>query len=149
MLRTKTYSQKPAEVTRQWYIVDVKGQTLGRVATLIATYLIGKQKTTFTPNTDGGDYVVVINAADIAVTGKKELQKIYYRHSGYPGGIRQRTLEEQRKIKPEDIIVHAVRGMLPKNKLAAGRLMRLKVFAGNEHAHEPQQPTKLEIGETL
>lgn len=147
MLRTKTFSQKSADVSRKWYLVDVKGKTLGRAATLIATYLSGKQKVTFTPHTDGGDYIVVINAAHVAVTGKKEEQKVYYRHSGYPGGIKQRTLAEQRAIKPEDIIIKAVRGMLPKNKLSDVRLKRLKVYAGAEHVHEPQQPVTLDIGE--
>jgi large subunit ribosomal protein L13 len=147
MIRAKTYAQKTADVSRQWYIVDVKGQTLGRAATVIAGYLAGKHKPTFTPNTDGGDYVVVINAAQVAVTGNKESQKVYYRHTGYPGGIKQRTLAEQRSIKPEDIIVHAVRGMLPKNKLSPERLKRLKVYAGTEHTHAPQQPVTLEIGD--
>jgi large subunit ribosomal protein L13 len=148
MLRAKTFSQKPADVTRQWYLVDAKGQTLGRLATKVATYLAGKQKPTFTPHVDGGDYIVVINAADIVVTGKKEAQKVYYRHSGYPGGIKQRTFAEQRALEPEKIITEAVRGMLPKNKLSMERLKRLKVCAGPEHPHAPQQPTILEIGDS-
>ncbi len=147
MIRAKTYAQKAADVSRKWYIVDVRDQTLGRAATVIARYLTGKHKPTFTPNTDGGDFVVVINAAHVAVTGNKESQKTYYRHTGYPGGIKQRTLAEQRVIKPEDIIISAVRGMLPKNKLSPGRLKRLKVYAGSEHSHAPQQPVTLEIGD--
>lgn len=142
---TKSFVQKPADVKREWHIVDAKGKTLGRIATTIATYLSGKNKVTYTPHVDGGDYVVVINAAEVAVTGRKEERKIYYRHSGYPGGIKSRTLSEVRSRKPEFIIEHAVRGMLPKNKLAKDMLARLKVFAGAEHTHTAQQPKELEI----
>ena len=143
MIRTKTYSQKPAEVSRGWYMVDAKDKTLGRLSTTIATYLSGRYKTTYTPHVDGGDYVVVINAAEVGVTGRKEEQKIYWRHSGYPGGIKGRTLAEQRVKNPGAIIEHAVKGMLPKNKLAKDMLARLRVFPGPEHDHTAQQPKEL------
>lgn len=145
MMRQRTFSQKPADVTRTWYIVDAKGKTLGRMATVIATYLSGKHKPTYTSHVDSGDYVVVINAAEVALTGRKEDQKRYWRHSGYPGGIKSRTVTEQRALKPEFIIEHAVKGMLPKNKLAVGMLGRLRVFAGAEHDHTPQQPKELGV----
>lgn len=145
MMRQRTFSQKPADVTRAWHIVDAKGKTLGRMATVIATYLSGKHKPTYTSHVDGGDYVVVINAAEVALTGRKEDQKRYWRHSGYPGGIKSRTVAEQRVLKPEFIIEHAVKGMLPKNKLAVGMLARLRVFAGAEHDHTPQQPKELGV----
>ncbi len=141
----KTYSQKPADVTRRWILIDASAAPLGRTAALIATHLTGKYKPTFTPHTDGGDYVVVINAKDTLVTGDKELQKIYYRHSGFPGGIRDARLEEVREKFPERIIEAAVKGMLPKNKLAAERMKRLKVFPGAEHDHAAQKPEKVEV----
>ena len=141
----KTYSQKPTEVTRRWVVIDASAAPLGRTAALIATYLTGKYKPTFTPHTDGGDYVVVINAKDTLVTGDKELKKMYYRHSGFPGGIRDARLEEVREKFPERIIELAVKGMLPKNKLAADRLKRLKVFPGAEHDHTAQKPEKVEV----
>lgn len=142
---TKSFVEKPANVERQWYIVDVKGKTLGRISTVIAKHLSGKNKVTYTPHVDGGDYVIVINAAEVAVTGRKEERKIYYRHSGYPGGIKSRTLGEVRARKPEFIIEHAVRGMLPKNKLAKDMLARLRIFAGADHTHSAQQPKELEV----
>jgi len=141
----KTYSQKPTEVTRRWILIDASTAPLGRTATEIAKYLIGKYKPTYTPHIDGGDYVVVINAEKVVVTGDKELSKIYYRHSGFPGGIKDARLEEVREKFPERIIEAAVKGMLPKNKLVAGRLERLKVFAGSEHAHTAQTPEKVEV----
>jgi len=141
----KTYSQKPTEVTRRWVLIDAKDAPLGRLATEISKYLIGKYKPTYTPHIDGGDYVVVINAARVPVTGNKELAKKYYRHSGFPGGIKDARLEEVREKFPERIIENAVKGMLPKNKLAAGRMQRLKVFAGSEHAHTAQTPQKVEV----
>ena len=145
MANAKTYSQKPTEVTRRWILIDASEAPLGRVATQVATYLIGKYKPTYTPHIDGGDYVVVINAEKLVVTGNKETGKIYYRHSGFPGGIKDATLAEVREKFPERIIEKAVQGMLPKNKLSADRMGRLKVFAGAEHAHTAQTPKKVEV----
>lgn len=145
MVNAKTYSQKPSEVTRRWVLIDASEAPLGRVATQIASYLTGKYKPSFTPHTDGGDYVVVINAANAVVTGTKETDKSYYRHSGYPGALKEATLAEVRTKYPERIITEAVKGMLPKNKLAAERLKRLRVFAGSEHSHTAQTPEKVEV----
>ncbi len=141
----KTFSQKPADVSRRWVLVDASDAPLGRVATLIAKHLIGKYKPTYTAHVDGGDYVVVINAEKAVVTGDKELQKKYYRHSGFPGGIKDARLEEVREKFPERIIEQAVKGMLPKNKLSPERMKRLKIFVGGEHAHTAQQPEKVEV----
>jgi large subunit ribosomal protein L13 len=142
---TKTYSQKPSEVTRRWVLIDAKDLPLGRLSTAITKYLIGKYKPSYTPHIDGGDYVVVINAAEVPVTGNKEEAKIYYRHSGFPGGIKDATLREVREKFPERIIENAVKGMLPKNKLSPERMKRLKVFPGSEHAHTAQTPEKVEV----
>ena len=139
----KTYSQKPSEVSRRWILIDAKELPLGRLAAEISKYLIGKYKPTYTPHIDGGDYVVVINAAEVPVTGDKEESKIYYRHSGFPGGIKDATLKEVRGKFPERIIESAVKGMLPKNKLSPERMQRLRVFAGSEHAHTAQTPEKI------
>jgi large subunit ribosomal protein L13 len=144
-VNAKTYSQKPSEVTRRWILIDAAQAPLGRVSTVIAKYLIGKYKPSYTPHIDGGDYVVVINAKDTVVTGDKETGKIYYRHSGFPGGIKDATLAEVREKFPERIIEAAVKGMLPKNKLAPERMKRLKIFAGGEHAHTAQTPEKVEV----
>jgi large subunit ribosomal protein L13 len=144
-VNSKTYSQKPSEVNRRWILIDASEAPLGRVATQIATYLIGKYKPSYTPHIDGGDYVVVINAKDTVVTGNKEKAKVYYRHSGFPGGIKDARLEEVREKFPERIIENAVKGMLPKNKLAPERMNRLRVFAGSEHAHTAQTPEKVEV----
>ena len=141
----KTFSQKPSEVTRRWILIDAKDAPLGRLSTEISKYLIGKYKPTYTPHIDGGDYVVVINAKEAVVTGNKELKKVYYRHSGFPGGIKDARLEEVREKFPERIIENAVKGMLPKNKLSAERMKRLKVFVGAEHAHAAQTPEKVEV----
>ena len=141
----KTFSQKPADVTRRWILIDAASAPLGRVSTEIAKYLIGKYKPTYTPHVDGGDYVVVINAKDTVVTGAKETDKIYYRHSGFPGGIKDAQLKEVREKFPERIIENAVKGMLPKNKLSPERMARLRVFAGSEHTHEAQKPEKVEV----
>lgn len=141
----KTYSQKPTEVSRRWLVIDAKDAPLGRLSTEIAKYLIGKYKATYTPHIDGGDYVIVINAKEAVVTGDKELQKIYYRHSGFPGGIRDARLEEVREKFPERIIEHSVKGMLPKNKLVTERMKRLKIYAGSEHDHAAQKPEKVEV----
>ena len=144
-MHLKTYSQKPSEVSRRWILIDASEAPLGRVATQIATYLTGKYKPTYTPHIDGGDYVVVINAKDTVVTGNKEIAKIYYRHSGFPGGIKDARLEEVREKFPERIIEAAVKGMLPKNKLSPERMKRLKVYAGAEHNHNAQTPEKVEV----
>lgn len=141
----KTYSQKQTEVNREWLLVDASELPLGRLATKIADLLTGKSKPTYTPHIDGGDYVVVINAKDAVVTGKKETDKIYYRHTGFPGGIKDARLEEVREKFPERIIENAVKGMLPKNKLQAERMKRLRVFAGSEHSHTAQSPKKVEV----
>ncbi len=145
MVNAKTYSQKSSEITRRWILIDASDAPLGRVATQIATYLTGKYKPTFTPHMDGGDYVVVLNAGKAVVTGDKENAKKYYRHSGFPGGIKDASLAEVRDKHPERIIIAAVKGMIPKNKLAAERLKRLRVFVGEEHTHTAQTPEKVEI----
>ncbi len=142
---TKTYSQKPSEVSRRWLLIDAAEAPVGRVATQIATYLTGKYKPTYTPHIDAGDYVVVINAKEAVFTGDKETDKKYYRHSGFPGGIKDATVKEVREKFPERIIEAAVAGMLPKNKLQADRMARLRVFAGSEHAHTAQTPEKVEV----
>lgn len=144
-INSKTYSQKPTEVTRRWILIDAAEAPLGRVATVIAKHLIGKYKPSYTPHIDGGDYVVVINAAQTVVTGNKENAKIYYRHSGFPGGIKDAKLSEVREKYPERIIEAAVKGMLPKNKLSPERMKRLRVFAGSDHTHTAQTPEKVEI----
>ena len=145
MVNAKTFSQKTADVSREWFLVDASELPLGRIATIVADKLFGKSKPTYTPHVDGGDYVVVINAKDTVVTGEKETDKIYYRHSGFPGGIKDATLAEVREKFPERIIEKAVQGMLPKNKLSAGRMARLKIFPGAEHAHTAQTPKKVEV----
>ena len=142
---SKTFSLKSADVTHKWIVVDASTAPLGRVASFVATRLTGKYQPTFTPHMDSGDYVVVINADKLVVTGGKDDDKKYYRHSGFPGGIKERTLKEVRELDSTAAITAAVKGMLPKNKLAPERLARLRVFAGSEHAHEPQKPTKMEI----
>lgn len=144
-MNMKTFNQKPADVTRKWVVVDASSAPLGRVATTIAKYLIGKYKPTYTAHIDGGDYVVVVNAASIAVTGNKLEEKTYYRHSGFPGGIKSRSLKEQIEKDPTAVIVSAVKGMLPKNKLMDDRLNRLKVYAGAEHNHAAQSPVNVEV----
>lgn len=144
-INTRTYSQKPSEVSRKWLLIDASEAPIGRIATQIATYLTGKYKPTYTPHIDGGDYVVVINAKDAVFTGNKETDKKYYRHSGFPGGIKDATVAEVREKFPERLIEAAVKGMLPKNKLANERMKRLKVFPGSEHAHTAQTPQKVEV----
>jgi large subunit ribosomal protein L13 len=138
----KTYSLKKEEVQRNWFVVDATDRVLGRVATKIADKIRGKDKPTFTPHTDGGDYVIVINAEKIKVTGSKRNNKIYYRHSLYPGGLKSQTFKELNKKNPERIIEEAVKGMLPKNKLGKSMIKKLKVFQGPSHDHESQQPTE-------
>ncbi|MBA2476543.1 MAG: 50S ribosomal protein L13 [Actinobacteria bacterium] len=141
----KTWSAKPGEVTRNWYLVDADGQTLGRLATRIADTLRGKDKPEYTPHVDTGDFVVVVNAERVAVTGKKLDQKRYYRHSGYPGGLRSRTLREQLDRRPTEVLRKAVKGMLPRNKLSRAQLTKLKIYAGPEHPHEAQAPQTMTI----
>jgi len=140
----KTYSAKPGEITREWYLVDAEGKTLGRLATQIADTLRGKRKPQYTPHVDTGDFVIVVNAEKIHVTGNKLDQKRYYRHSGYPGGLRNRTLREQLERRPTEVLRVAVKGMLPKNRLARQQITKLKIYAGPEHPHEAQNPKPLE-----
>jgi large subunit ribosomal protein L13 len=139
----KTYVPKKGDIQRSWYIVDAAGQNLGRLASDIARVLRGKHKATFTPNDDVGDFVVVVNAAKIAFTGKKMNDKMYYRHSGYPGGLREFTLETMLEKHPERVLEKAVRGMIPHNRLGEDMYRKLKVYAGPDHPHEAQQPTDL------
>jgi large subunit ribosomal protein L13 len=139
----KTYNAKPGDIERAWYVVDADGETLGRLATRIADQLRGKTKPQYTPYIDTGDFVVVVNCERVRVTGKKLEQKRYYKHSGYPGGLRERTLAEQLRRHPEDVIRHAVKGMLPKNRIARAQLRKLKIYAGGQHPHAAQQPQPL------
>ncbi|MEL6178659.1 MAG: 50S ribosomal protein L13 [Myxococcota bacterium] len=141
----KTFSAKQNEVERAWHVIDLEGKTVGRVATTIASVLRGKHKPIYTPHVDTGDFVVVINAEKVVFTGNKLSQKSYYRHSGYPGGIRQITAEKQLQRKPEAVITAAVRGMLPKGPLGRQMIKKLKVYAGPEHPHSAQQPQVLEV----
>ncbi len=143
----KTFSAKPTDVKREWYILDASQTTMGRLATKSASLLIGKGKPQFTSHIDCGDYVIIINAANAKVTGNKLQAKKYYRHSGYPGGIKMRTLAESNEIDPTIAIEKAVRGMLPVNKLRPGRLERLKIYAGAEHHHQAQTPKELSFKE--
>jgi large subunit ribosomal protein L13 len=141
----KTYVATPADRERNWLLVDASGQTLGRLATRIADTLRGKRKPTYTPHVDTGDFVIVVNAEKIAVTGNKRSDKRYYRHSGYPGGLKSRSLNEMLERRPEEVIRLAVKGMLPRNRLARKQLTKLKVYAGPEHPHAAQQPQPMEI----
>lgn len=139
----KTYSQKASEINREWWLIDATTLPLGKLAVVIADKLMGKSKVTYTPHIDNGDYVVVINAKNLVVTGDKMTKKKYYRHSGFPGGLTELKLEEVIEKDPSLAIREAVKGMLPKNKLAADRLARLRVFAGTEHAHAAQNPKEI------
>jgi len=141
----KTVSARKETVTRQWYVVDASGKTLGRLCTEIANRLRGKHKPEFTPHVDTGDYIVVVNAEKIVVTGNKTTDKLYQHHTGYPGGIKSISFDKLLVKSPERIIEKAVKGMMPKNKLSRAMLAKLKVYAGNEHPHTAQQPTLLEI----
>jgi large subunit ribosomal protein L13 len=136
----KTYSAKPGEIERHWYLVDAEAKTLGRLATQIAEVLRGKGKPAYTPHVDTGDFVIVVNAEKVHVTGQKLDQKLYYKHSGYPGGLHSRTLREQLERRPEEVLRKAVRGMLPKNRLASAQLRKLKIYAGPDHPHAAQNP---------
>jgi large subunit ribosomal protein L13 len=141
----KTYVAKPTDRERNWLVVDATGLTLGRLATQIADALRGKRKPTYTPHIDTGDFVIVVNAEKISVTGKKRTDKMYYRHSGYPGGLKSRSLNDMLERRPEEVIRLAVKGMLPRNRLARKQLTKLKVYAGPEHPHAAQQPQTMEI----
>src|SRR5919109_1645597 len=141
----KTWTAKPGEIERQWYVVDAEGKTLGRLATRIADTLRGKGKPEYTPHVDTGDFVVVVNAEKIQVTGNKLDQKLYRRHSGYPGGLRSRTLRDQLERRPTEVLRKAVKGMLPRNKLASAQITKLKIYAGPEHPHAAQSPKTLEL----
>ena len=141
----KTYVAKPADRERDWLVVDATGKTLGRLATQIADTLRGKRKPEYTPHCDVGDFVIVVNAEKISVTGKKLEEKRYYRHSGYPGGIRSRTLNEMLDRQPEQVIRLAVKGMLPRNRLARQQLRKLKIYAGPDHPHVAQKPKEMEL----
>lgn len=141
----KTFVAKPASIKRQWYVIDAADKVLGRVATEVARRLRGKHKPEYTPNIDTGDYVVVVNAAKIRVTGNKATDKFYYSYSGYQSGLKQTALKDMRLRKPERVIEHAVRGMLPKNPLGRAMFRKLKVYAGAEHQHAAQTPKALQL----
>lgn len=143
MKLTKTYSQKPAEISREWFLIDASTLPLGKLAVIIADKLMGKSKVTYTPHVDNGDYVVVINAKSLKVTGNKLTEKMYHHYSGYPGGLKSLKLEEILEKDPSLAIKAAVKGMMPKNKLADERMKRLRVFAGTEHAHAAQSPKEI------
>ncbi len=141
----KTYVANSVDRERNWLIVDAEGQTLGRLATQIADALRGKRKPTYTPHVDVGDFVIVVNAEKITVTGSKRTEKMYYRHSGYPGGLKSRTLSDMLERRPEEVIRLAVKGMLPRNRLARKQLTKLKVYAGPDHPHAAQQPRPMAL----
>jgi len=141
----KTYAVKASEIERQWWLVDASEQTLGRLATRIATLLEGKHKATYSPHLDSGDHVVVVNAAKVKVTGNKLMQKTYYRHSNYPGGLKEESLQALMARKPEIVVERAVKGMLPQNRLGRAMFKKLKVYAGADHPHQAQQPIIAEL----
>jgi large subunit ribosomal protein L13 len=141
----KTYATKPSDIKREWYIVDAEGRNLGRLATRIATVLKGKHKVIYSPSMDTGDYVVVINAEKVAVTGRRMDEKIYYRHTGFPGGLREINLRDQLATHPDRVLKAAVKGMLPHNRLGRAMFKKLKVYAGAEHPHAAHKPKKLEL----
>jgi large subunit ribosomal protein L13 len=145
MIGTKTFSAKPAEVKRDWYVVDAAGKTLGRLASEIASRLRGKHKAEFTPHVDTGDYIIVVNAEKVHVTGRKATDKMYYHHTGFPGGIKGISFDKLIDKAPQRVLEIAVKGMLPKNSLGRAMFSKLKVYAGPEHAHAAQQPKPLEI----
>jgi len=140
-----TYTAKPGEIAHGWYVVDAQGKVLGRLATQIASRLRGKHKPQYTPHVDTGDYIVVVNAAKLRVTGRKPERKIYYRHSGFPGGLKQATFAKTLATRPERVLQRAVKGMLPKGPLGYAMMRKLKVYAGGEHPHSAQQPKTLEV----
>ncbi|HEY8177209.1 MAG TPA: 50S ribosomal protein L13 [Candidatus Limnocylindria bacterium] len=141
----KTYAVKASDIERQWWVVDASDQTLGRLATRVATLLEGKHKPTYSPHLDTGDHVVVVNAGRIKVTGNKLLQKRYYRHSGYPGGLKEESLQALMARKPELVLERAVKGMLPQNRLGRAMIKKLKVYGGSNHPHQAQQPQAFEL----
>jgi len=141
----KTFTATPADITHDWHVVDAAGVPLGRLASVIAQLIRGKHKPTYTPHMDGGDFVVVINAEKVHVSGNKRQDKRYYRHSGYPGGLRSRTFEEMQARRPEEIIRLAVKGMMPRNRLARKQLTKLKIYAGPEHPHTAQRPQQIDV----
>lgn len=141
----KSYVAKPHEVERKWYVVDAEGKTLGRLATQVATILRGKHKPTYTPHVDTGDFVIILNAEKVKLTGKKLDQKMYRWHTGYPGGLKERTYRDMLNNKPEKVVMSAVKGMLPKNSLGRQMLKKLRVYRGTEHQHQAQQPEVLDI----
>jgi large subunit ribosomal protein L13 len=145
----KTFTPTPADIKREWFVVDATDQTLGRLASDVANILRGKHKPTYAPHMDGGDFVVIVNAEKVAVTGNKAVQKLYYRHSGYPGGLSELSFEQMQARYPERIIEGAVRGMIPKNRLGRQMLTKLKVYAGSDHPHAAQNPQPLEIGKKV
>jgi large subunit ribosomal protein L13 len=141
-MRTKSY--KISDIEEKWHLIDASGQTLGRLSAKVSTILMGKNKPQYTPHSNLGDYVVIVNAEKIKVTGNKETQKTYYKHSGYPGGLKSTTFSDLIEISPEEIIIKSIRGMLPKNKLANDIINKLKVYKGDDHPHQGQNPLKLE-----
>jgi large subunit ribosomal protein L13 len=141
----KSYMARPLEVERKWYVIDAEGRILGRLASEIAKVLRGKNKPQYTPHVDVGDFVVVVNADRVVVTGKKAEQKVYRRHSGYPGGLKTRSYEQMMERRPEEILRKAVYGMMPKNRLARQQMRKLKIYAGPEHPHAAQNPQRLEV----
>lgn len=143
----KTYIPKKNEIERKWYILDAEGQILGKVAVIAADILRGKKKANFSPHMDLGDFLIITNAAKVKVTGNKEEAKIYYSHSWYPGGLKEKTFKEAIAKDPEFVIRHAVMGMLPKNRLSGDFIKKLKVYSGEEHKHEAQKPTEIKVGE--
>lgn len=145
MTMQKTYSPKPADIQRDWHVVDATDLPLGRLASTVAQILRGKNKPTYAPHMDTGDYVIVVNAEKVAVTSDKSQTKIYYRHSGYPGGVRAESFESLRRRRPEAVIERAVRGMLPKNRLGRRMIKKLKVYAGPDHPHQAQKPQPMEL----
>jgi large subunit ribosomal protein L13 len=147
-MERRTYSAKPSEVQRSWFVVDAEGKTLGRLATTIATVLRGKHKATFTPHIDTGDFVIVLNAGKVRVTGNKDVEKMYYRHSNYPGGLKSTSLRDLREKHPERILEAAVWGMLPQNNLGRQQLKKLKLYTGADHPHAAQQPAELVLDDT-
>ena len=144
-MKIKTYTPRQDDIQREWFVIDAKDQTLGRLATQVAVLLRGKHKPIYAPHMDVGDFVIIINADKIRVTGNKLDQKVYYRHSGYPGGIKSRTLREQLNRFPDRVIRTAVRGMLPKNSLGRTMIKKLKIYAGDKHPHQAQQPKVYEL----
>jgi large subunit ribosomal protein L13 len=145
MVMNRTYSPKLSEIEHRWFVVDAAGVPLGRLASVVARLLMGKHKPTYAPHLDGGDFVIVLNAEKTVLTGRKEEKKVYYRHSGYPGGLKRETAGKLRQRRPELLVERAVRGMLPKNSLGRHQLRKLKVYAGDKHRHQAQQPVPYDL----